>query len=62
MGTIDTHLKTGEPPCRILRGSLYFVTGFMSRHEEARIIEPAINVRFYNLIDIAANTADQPDV
>lgn len=34
----------------------------MSRHEEARIIEPAINVRLYNLIDIAANTADQPDV
>jgi hypothetical protein len=42
--------------------ALFFVTDFMARHEEARIIEPAVNVRFDNLIHVAANTADQPDV
>jgi hypothetical protein len=34
----------------------------MARHEEARIIDPAFYISFHNLIHIAANTADQPDV
>ena len=34
----------------------------MPRHEEARIIKPAVDMRFYNFIYIAANTADEPDV
>jgi len=62
MGTKDARLKSGKQHCRVLRKSLFFVPGLMSRHEEARIIKPAIDVRFYNFIHIAANTADEPDV
>jgi hypothetical protein len=62
MGTIDPHLKTCRPHCLIFGDSIFFDTGFVSRHEEARIIEPAGDVRLYNFIHIAANTADQPDV
>jgi hypothetical protein len=34
----------------------------MARHVEARIIDPAFYISFYNLIHIAANTADQLNV
>jgi len=62
MGTIETQLKTGKPHCRILKKPLFSVAGSIARHEETRIIEPAVNVRFDNLIYVAANTADQQDV
>jgi hypothetical protein len=45
-----------------LAGPLFFITGFMTRHEEAWIIEPVIDVSFNDLIHIAANTCDQPDI
>ena len=34
----------------------------MAWHEKARIIEPVVNMRLYDFIYIAANTADQPDI
>jgi len=34
----------------------------MARHEETRLIETAVDVSFYDLIHIAANTCDPPDV
>jgi hypothetical protein len=62
MGTKDARLKSDKRQYRVLRKSLFFVAGLMSRHEEARIIKPTVDVRFYNFIHIAANTADEPDV
>jgi hypothetical protein len=45
-----------------LERPLFFITSFMARHEKARIIEPVVNMRLYDFIHIAANTADQPDI
>jgi len=54
-------LKSANRIARFFEGPLFAVTGFIARHEKARIIEAAGNVSFDNLIHIAANTADQPD-
>ena len=62
MGTICIHLSIIKLQPRILESFLLWVAGFIARHEEARIIEPVLNMRFDHLIDIAANTADELDV
>ena len=54
--------ETGRGALPDLERPLGFVTGFMARHEKGRIIEAAINMRFNDLIHIAANAANQPDV
>ena len=45
-----------------LEALLFFITGFMTRHEETWIIETAVDESFYDFIHSAANACDQPDI